>query len=182
MRRAFRYFSIGATNVAQPLIFTTLTAAVPAGTSGVQTYAVADSSVFQPNDWAIIGSSAGGDEERVLVTSIVDATHIKVVRRDNNGVFIAHANGAFIRLSMACATVYVQTKDGNAAAIFVGTQGVTTAGVNATKKLQQVALAAQPTEFLDTFNADSGPNPIDVGEVWVAGTLNDQYLPSFGVV
>lgn len=182
MKRAFKYVLIGATNVSQPLIGTTLTAAIPAGLTGLQNFAVADSSFFQPGDWMVIGSAAAGDEERLLVNSVPDATHIKLQKREDSAPFLAHANGAPVRLSILVNNVYVQSKDGNVAPLFVGIQGVLTDGTKMIAKIQNVAAGQQPTDFKDAFTSDSGPNPIDIGEIWIAGTVNDQYLPSLGVV
>lgn len=177
------YQAIAASNTAQPLIGTTLSAAVAASSGGdvaVRSYAVASSANFLKGDWIVIGSIAVGDEERLLIQSIPDATHIQVQKRD--GDFIAHLINAFVRLSINVANYRVETKDGNAGVIFVGTQGVTTAGVNAEAKLQPVPGGQQPTAYSYGFASDAGPNPTDIGEVWVVGTAGDSYLASAGVV
>lgn len=179
MRRAYKYIAILQTNVTQPLVFTTLTNAVPGGTSGAQNYAVGDSSLFDEGDWVIIGSQQGQDEERVLINAIPDGTHIQVQQPAGNGLFIAHNANVFVRPAIGVASLYVQAKDGNLGDLFIGTQGVLTDGTKAIKKMTKVAAAVQPNDFSDSPSTDCGPNPQDLGEYWIAGTATDSYLASY---
>lgn len=174
--RAFKYFSIAAGGTPQPLVGTTLGAAVqiPSSSDTLVSLAVADSSMFLAGDLAILGSP-GTSEERVQVTAVPDATHVTV-----RGVQKAHASGSFLRLSLLMNSLFIQTKDGNAGPIFVGMSNsldkVTGAFVIA--KLFNVALGGQPTEFGTTPTGVA--NSEDLGQIWVDGTTNDSYLPSVG--
>lgn len=183
MKRPTKSFTIASGGTPQPLVGTTLTAAAgPAGTDpngdpSNQIVAVADSSMFRAGDWIVIGTSAAGDEERVLIsTDIDDSTHIEIKLAKN------HLNGAFVRLSVLCQSVYVQTKAGNAGIIYIGTQGLVKAtGVNVIAQLIAVAATGvQPIEFSDPIRVS--PDASDIGEYWVDGTTGDGYLPTLTVI
>lgn len=201
MKRSFKYISIAATNVAQPAVGTTTTAAVPISAYPNQLIAVVDSSVFEQGQWGIIDvpiaaagipvAGAGVGEERFLVESIPDGTHIRIsIKGDGGnqgfgpcGCQIAHVSGVYIRAARLIANVYIQSQDGNANPLFISETPLgTTAGVRVIAKLQNVPAGQQPTDFKDSFTSDSGPNPMDIGEFWVVGTVGDKYLPSYGVV
>lgn len=183
--RAFKYFTITAGGTPQPLVGTTLSAAVVAPVaSGSQlavsdqltTLPVVDSSMFLKGDYAML-DSVGALEERVRVFAVIDATHIQVI-----GMQFNHANGAFVRLAVLANSIYVQTKDGNVGAIFIGLSSamVKATGVQVVAKLQQVGAGVQPTEF-STTRSGLG-NCDDLGQLWVDGTTADSYLPSIGQV
>lgn len=181
--RAFKYFTIATTGTAQPLIGTTLTAAVnPPGPSASQlaisdqltTLPVADSSMFLKGDWVELDSTGSAVEERCLVFAVPDATHIQV-----KGMQFAHASGAFVRLAVLVNDIYVQPADGNTVAMFVGTSSaLTTAGAFAIKKLIFTASGTQPQEFYISRRA-AGANPENIGQYWIVGTNPNTYLASF---
>jgi hypothetical protein len=179
--RAFKYFTIGATSTPQPLIGTALSAAVavpinvPDLNVALTTLPVLDSSMFSIGDWVMLDSTGVAAEERVLVFSVPNATSIKV-----KGMLNAHASGAFVRLAVLANDIYIQPADGNSAALYVGTSSSlsTTTGAFAIKKLLQTAGGTQPQEFYIARHG-VGANPEDVGQYWIAGTLNDKYLASF---
>ena len=177
--RAFKYFQIAATNTPQPLIGTTMSAAVavptnvPDLTAALTSIPVADSSMFAKGDWAMLDVTT--NEERVQVFSVPDGTHVKVV-----GMALPHASGAFVRLAVLANDIYIQPADGNSGALYVGNASTlsTTTGAAAIKKLIQTAGGTQPQEFYISRRA-AGANPEDIGQYWIAGTLNDKYLASF---
>jgi hypothetical protein len=181
-KRVFKKYTIVAGGTPQPLIGTTISAATgpggtdPNGDLSVVNVAVTDSSMFQGGDWAIIGSVANGDEERVWVKKVPDGTHVTVQK-----MALAHVNGSYIRLSIFCEAIYVQTTAGNAAIFYLGTQGLVKATyANVIAELIPVAASAvQPIEYTDPYYiADSG----DVGQYFVDGTTGDGWLPSLTVM
>jgi len=149
--RAFKYFTIGTTGTAQPLIGTTLTSAVVAAVTVPSTspsdalsiLPVADSSMFSVGDWVMLDSTGAAGEERVQVFTVPDGTHIQV-----KGMKFNHANGAFVRLAVLVNDIYIQPADGNTVAMYVGnSSALTTAGVFAIKKIVFVVAGTQPQDF-----------------------------------
>lgn len=176
MKRTFKYTPLAGTNAAQPAIGTTLTAAVAPSPIPV-TIAVADSSFFRGQDTAILDIQ-GANEERVLITAVPDGTHVTL-----SSIQFAHNNGVFLRLALLINNIYIQAKDGNAAALFIGNSPLSkNDGTLTMKKLVQVAAGTQPIDFLDTFTTGAGHNSFDSSEYWVVGTAADQYLVSLGIV
>ncbi len=178
MVRTFKYFTVVAGGTPQPLVGTTTNAAVAANTDldTPFTIVVLDSSMFLKGDWVVIGKPSSGSD-RLWVQSVTDSTHIKV-----KGQCAAYPTATYIRLSNLLQSTFVQTKDGNAGTIFIGTQDnmVTATGVFVCAELTKVAAGIQPIEFHD---GRFGPvNADDMGQFWVDGTTGDSYLPSFGVV
>lgn len=173
MIRAFKQFTIVAGGTPQPLVGTTLSAATLASATP-QSVAVVDSSMFKQGDWAVFGTVAGADEERQLVTKVVDGTHIKV-----NSLEKAHASGAFVRSGILINSVYVQRDLTGAGLLYIGAQGIVKATfANVVATLFNSA-TGQPIDFGDSRgdSTDAG----SAGDWWVDGTTNDKYLPSFGV-
>src|ERR1700719_3007148 len=169
MIRTFKYIALTAAGTPQPVFGPTLGAATVPGSQ--VSVLVADSSFFQKEDF--VNFDVGANEERTTVFSVPDATHIVVA-----GLTLPHASGTFVRLSGSISALYIQTKDGNTGAIFIGNNStmVKATGVGVIKKLQQVAAAAVPTEFNSTINGF--PGPLSFGEVWFDGTTADNILPS----
>lgn len=180
MLRTTKYFSIATTGTAQPLIGTTLGAAAGPNSNPDVPFIlqVADSSMFNGNgDWCIVGAPSAG-QERLMVTGVVDGTHIQVKGVLKN----SYASGAFVRLSVQVNSTYVQTQDGNAAAIFIGTADSMSTSTFAlcVAKLQNVPSGVQPTEWSDGRSGLA--NADDCGELWVSGTSGDKYAPTLGVL
>src|SRR5277367_3283863 len=121
-QRAFKYFSIAAGGTPQPLVGTTLTAAVvpPSNVKDPATaltlLPVVDSSMFLNGDWMMLDSTGAPGEERVQVFSVPNGTSIQV-----KGMLQPHASGAFVRLAVLTNSLYIQTLDGNTGAIYIGT-------------------------------------------------------------
>lgn len=175
--RTFKKFTIAAGGTPQPLVGTTLSAAILAN-PGQQSIPVADSSIFLQGDTIILDVNSGAPniEEMTRVDSVVDGTHIKVT-----GLQFNHAINAFVRSALKINSVYVQLTPGNLGLFFIGTQGLvkgTFAKVIAT--VLNTAAGVQPLDFSDarTF----GPNTSQAGDFWVDGTTGDGYLPSFGII
>lgn len=185
--RAFKKFTIVAGGTPQPLIGTTLTAAQPAvgaprdvqGPTGLYTYPVADSSMFANKDWIVIGKPSTG-ETRLLVMAVPNATSV-TVQVPRTGI-PTYANGTYVRLSALNNSCYVQTTQGNAGAIYVGTKDTLVIATQAfvIALLYPVTAPAQPVEFRDGRSGLA--NADDIGQYWVDGTTGDGYLPSFGAM
>jgi hypothetical protein len=181
-KRTFKKFTIAAGGTPQPLVGTTTTAATgpggtdPNGDPSVVTVAVTDSSMFFQGCRVVIGSIANSDEERVWVQKVPTSTSIVV-----QGMAKTHVTSSYVRLSLACEAIYIQTTPGNAANIYLGTQGlVKSTYANVIAVLINVAASGvQPLEYTDPYYmADAG----DVSQYWVDGTTGDGYLPSLTVV
>jgi hypothetical protein len=182
LKRTTQKFTITTTNTIQPLVGTTTSAATgpggtdPNGDSAVVTVAVTSSAMFLNGDWAIIGSIANGDEERVFVQKVKDSTHINV-----KGMTKTHVNGSFVRLAVLCQAVYVQTTQGNTGAIYLGTQSMvesTQVGVFAI--LYPFASPTQPIDYTDPYRVSQDGG--DVGEYWITGTSGDGFIPSLTII
>jgi len=123
-----------------------------------------------------VNFDVGASEERTVVASVADSTHITV------NLTLAHANGTYVRLSGSISAVYIQTLDGNTSAIVIGTKNtmVKATGVSCIVKLQPVASGVQPIDFNSTIAGF--PGPLSFGEFWFDGTTNaDKILPSVSI-
>lgn len=182
-KRIFQKYTIAVSNTAQPLIGTTTTAATGPfaidrnGDYGVMTVPVTTSTMFQNGDAVIIGSKANGDEERVFVQKVTDATHV-VLR----GMTKTHVSGSFLRLAEMCQSIYVQTVAGNAANIYLGGQSLNPTGdIDVIAVLIPVAATGvQPIDYGDPTRGIA--NGSDVGQYWITGTAGDGYIPSLTVI
>jgi len=182
--RAYKYFSITTTNVAQPMVGTTISAAV--GTSDrPQNIAVADSTIFDQGTWLIIDT--GSSEERMMITKIPDSTHVTVQIPGGilapTGCQKAHASGVAIRPSRMASHLFIQALDGNAQALFVGDDvSAKIDGTRCIAKIPAVFAGGVPGTYVENFSSSAGPNTLDMAQFWIVGTIGDQYLPSIGVV
>ena len=178
MIRTFKYVALTTPGVPQPCFGTTTSAAIApasAGTNSQVSIPVTDSSFFQPQD--PVNVDVGVNEERTLVVSVPDGTHIVVASLSK-----AHASGIFVRLTGPISAVYIQCIDGNTSAIFIGNKStmVKATGVGCIAKLQPVASGTQPIEFDSTIAGF--PGPLSYGELWFDGTTaGDKILPSASV-
>lgn len=176
-QRTFKYFTIVSGGTPQPLVGTTLSAALtaPLNPDTAVNAAVADSSMFLNGDWVVLEVDGAALEERVKVFNVPDSTHIKLV-----GVKNSHASGAIVRLGTAINSLFVQSKDGNAAPLFIGTSSAMVKAIGAfvIAKIVQVAAGTQPTELDSTRSGLA--NPDTMGQLWIDGTTSDSYLVSVG--
>jgi hypothetical protein len=187
--RAFKEYTIVAGGTPQPLIGTTITAAVgpvayPQGIPGpnaLLSITVADNSMFQSGDWAMIGKPSTG-EERLQVMSISSTTIVKALVPYPGGLTGTYLSGAYFRLGNAINSSFIQTIIGNSGAIYIGTKDtmVKAGYVFVVATLEPVTGTTQPTYFSDDRTAALDPD--DIGQLWVDGTTGDGYLPSYGVI
>ena len=174
--RCFKYFTIVAGGTPQPLVGTTLTAALSPPSQGSSVVAaVADSSMFMNGDYVML--DVGASRERASVYNVVDSTHITLANFN-----LAHANSTYVQLSGATFSVYIQTTTTNAGAIYLGNAStmVKATGVNCLAQLLNVGAGIQPIDFSD--NRSFGGSAIQIGDYWVDGTTGDKYLPSCGLI
>lgn len=170
--RAFKQFTIAAGGTPQPLVGTSLTAAVTPTSQDVQ-IAVADSSMFMVGDYAVLDTDASGAHarDRVLVTVINDSTHITV-----RTLTYAHANACPVAVGRTCANVYIQTTQANAGPIYVGTALLNKTGqINVISLLYQMP-SGQPIDWNQALPITA--NALELADYWVDGTTGDGYLPS----
>lgn len=184
MNRTFKpgFFSIAATGTAQPLIGTAVTAAVQKSTAAVNV-AVADSSIFELQDWVILvdPSTTPVTKERLAVVSIPDSTHVTVSAVKSGGVANNYTTSSFLQLGVSINNVYIQSKAGNAAVIAIGTDPAVSSstGAYAMTLLSPVASGVDPTWFSSSLTMAN--NPQTAGDYWVVGTAGDKYLASLGI-
>lgn len=179
MQRAFKYMAILNTNVAQPMYFTTLTAAVAASTdpdTQVKKVVVADTTLFLVGDWVLLVEAGGTNKEKANIVEIVDATHMTL-----RGTSLAHAVGAWVAFNSSTNSPYVETKLGNAASMMLATDydANMTTGLRCVATMPAVATgtpSSVSTARPGSFNPEGG------GNYWIIGTAGDSYLPSFGMV
>ena len=179
MQRTFGYISIVTTGTAQPLIYTTLSAAVNgpsnrnAGGSGLTSIAVTSSAIFVQKDYVTLMSLTGTNKERLMIESIPDATHI-VVR----GMTLARLATDLAVLSSTCVITTVQALDGNAAVLGIGNgpNASLTTGVGLVFKMVQTTAGTQPQYFSSALMGWANSESMD--DLWIVGTAADKYLPS----
>ena len=168
--RCFKIFT--ATTVAQPLIATTLTAAIRGSGLTAQNALVVDSSMFVNSDTVNLASVSAGvimSTEKAVQVQVVDGTTIK-------GIFAKdHAAGEFVILSWPCQNIMVQVDKSNvpAGSLFLGSnpQKVpTVAGANAFHDLALTLFYSGPQGFADADNTQN---------YWIiSSTATAGYLPS----
>ena len=133
-----------------------------------------DSALFLKADLVAIGLPSTATFEIQPVIAIADSTHITVARK------FAHASGEVVYLMSPASIIYIQEKDGNAGDLFIASnENGKVAGTFCIHRMAKVASAAQGAEWkVEQHGQDSE----STGNVWVVGTQNDTYLPSFSLV
>jgi hypothetical protein len=183
MQRTFRYIAIVSTGVAQPLIYTPLTAAVTgplekySGGSQLVSIPVTSSAIFVAKDYVTLMSLTGTNKERLMIESIPDSTHILV-----RGMTIARLATDLAVLSSTNVITTVQALDGNAAALGIanGPSGSLTTGAGLVFKMVQTASGTQPQYFSSALLGLGNAEFMD--DFWMVGTAGDKYLPSVVVL
>jgi hypothetical protein len=178
MLYSFKYFTIRSGGHPQPLVGALVAVAVTAGSN--KNIQVDDSSMFAIGNPVQIMEYDGTLLETCKVTLVPDGAHVTVASVANNHAGGVIGTGAWVVLAQHIQSTYVQTKDGNTGAIFLGTSVAMVTGTFArcVSKLMQVASGSQPTDFSDSRG---GPCNIDnAASWWVDGTTGDSYAPSFG--
>lgn len=177
--RTFQYYSIAATGTPQPLVGTTLTAALAANSNPDVPFlaTVASSAMFRQNDYFMVTNNSTGVQERIKVRSVPSGTTVQLQGVLNN----SYPSGSSVSLGILVNSTYVQAKDGNAGTLYIGNAwNMTSAGASLIAQLKAVASGTQPNEFRDGRSA--GINGDDSSDFWIVGNSGDSYLPSFGVL
>ena len=177
MKRGFKAMVVANAGTPQPLIGTTISAAIPAGATQVKVQ-VADSSMFLQGDWAVLIEANGTLRERVFIAVVPDSTHVTFKLVNN-----AHASGAFLQLAGACADVFVQSLDGSIGTFYIGTD-ITMVKATFAKviaKILPVNAGIQPDSF--STKTAGNMNADDISNFWIDADNNtDTYLPSISVI
>lgn len=193
--QAFKYFTIQSGGTPQPLIGSYLTAAVTqtqVTAAGMArdglvtlpiTVAVADSSPFVGAQYAQIVDPTTYVTEgflRVIAAPTSTSVLLQGILKPHPGG--AYGTGAWIALANYSQQIYVQAKDGNTGALYLGTSPkmVISTGVLVIAKLQTVTAGVQPTEFYTSRQGLADTEGL--GQYWIDGTTGDAYLPSAGLV
>lgn len=190
---AFKYFAIQSGGTPQPVIGTWLTAALtqPVVNAGYNftsqiysavTLTVNDTSMFAGFNYLNVIDPGTYATEKALILSVTDATHVLVQGLQNAHPGGVYGTGAWVALSCFGQNLYVQAKDGNAGALFIGTAPtlVKATGVSVIAKLQLVASGQQPYEFSTSRQGLADTETLS--QYWIDGTTGDSYLPSVGQV
>lgn len=175
--------SIAATGTPQPLIGTKLTGAVAPSDAPV-TVAVADSGNFEVGDTVNLYDNAGGypaATETLYIDAIPDATHVVVSLPQGQGVRGSYSTSGWLVLNVRANHLYIQSKVGNAASIWVGSDArmSSATGAYAIAELSAVT-AGQPIEF--TLQETVGRFPETPANLWVEGTAGDKFLVVLGML
>lgn len=191
---AYKYLTIQAGGTPQPLIGTWLTAAVtqpqinasqPAQNNlanNVVTLTVSDTSMFASANYAVVTDPSTFVAEKVRLGAVLTTTTMTVLGLQKTHPGGAYGTGAWVGVGDLCQNIYVQAKDGNTGALFIGANPrmVTSTGLYMIAKIQSVTSGTQPYEF-----STSRQGAVDTevaGQFWIDGTTGDSYLPSLGKV
>ncbi len=190
---AFKYFTIQAGGTPQPLIGTWLTTALTVSvvnaayntntqTATPITLTVNDSSMFKGFNWLNVIDPSTFTTEKALILSVPSSTTVQVQGLKNAHPGGAYGTGAWVALAGFGQNVYVQAKDGNTGALYIGTspQMVTGTGVFVVAKIQEVTAGQQPYEFSTSRQGLADTEVLS--QYWIDGTTADSYLPSVGQV
>ena len=165
--RCFKPYTV--TTVAQPLISTTLSAAITGNDATTQTVPVADSSMFVNSDTVNMSAVTGGPSTELAVQiQVLSATTVSGVFKKN------HASGEYMILSYPCMNTNVVSVGLHTltASVFLGFGPVlpTTVGVNAFWDLSANGNWAPPMALYDSDNT---------ANYWIIAASGTQYyLPS----
>lgn len=166
------------TGAAQPCFGDVLTAAVTTpGPHTDITVAVASTTRYRGGD-RIVLEPGTISEDTVLVETIPSST-VLLCRPEFGAALHAHANGAQILLSIACAEITVQARSTNANSIWMGTDGTIT-NVPAGSVIGEVY--PSPLALIFQKRLSIGTNPIRTSDLWMAGTSPDVAIVSAEVV
>jgi hypothetical protein len=190
---AFKYFTIQLGGTPQPLIGSYLTVAVTQAQANAannlnaqQSYplvlTVADSSMFVGFNWIDVTDPVTYATERVMITGVLDATHVQVQGIKNAHPGGAYGTGAWVALGALAQDVFVQGLDGSTAALYIGVtpKMVKATGVGVIFKLFNTAGGTNPFYF--STSRQGLANTECASQYWIDGTTGDTYLPSIGQV
>lgn len=165
---------LAANNSANPLIFTTLSAAVNPPITPGQTQevvpslaSVATSSIFRVQDLALV-EPGNTNQELVRIISIPGTGNLTATFKKQ------HASGSYMALQAPIASLYVQTVPGGAATIFLGNNKSMSNNSYLIAQINNSTAGTQPYDWTDV-ETGSGINPLNTNEYWAYGTAGDKY-------
>lgn len=180
MKRAFQYVSVVAAGTPQPVFGSTLTANVAPARNArddLTTVAVAASLWWNPGDYMLIDPLGANPELLGPIEGVPDATHVVVP-----GMRFPHASGVHAQLSISCFSVFIQTRVGNSALIYIGSSGLMNTG---TGRFCICALTPVTGTSLPTFLSDMVyglANVENPSNYWFDGATGDSILPSMSTM
>lgn len=192
----FEIQTIGSSSAVQPLLSTSLTAAIQAGivvdkidprsgypVGAPQTVAVANTDLFQADDllWLDTGASA----EKLVVQADPSTSTALVIRPVK-----AHASGAFLALYLQCDSFNIIPLSTNTGTLYLfawknafnvqpghGRKSLAPAmSAGAPVAPSQCLMASIPPAGQGISSDVFGANPINTSEYWVGGTINDSFI------
>jgi hypothetical protein len=136
---------------------------IPVTVGSTTRYRVGDRIVLDPEQT---------NQDTLLVERIVSGT-VMNCNSESNVPTHTHASGAIIQLSIAVIDVILQAPNGNAAAVWIGSDDtVTVAGGSAFYELPATTAPAQPAEFRQSQSG--GYNIARTSDGWMIGTAADK--------
>jgi hypothetical protein len=163
------------TGSAQPWFGDVLTAAfAPVGDAGPQKVTVASTTFYRVGDRIILGIGQAG--ANVLMVDRVFSATVLYCRSEGGAALKAWNNSTIIALAINVSLITFQGVDGNAAAIWLGSDNtVTVAGGSAFRQIQKVAAGVIP-DWWEYRTATSGQNSLNTDLGWMIGTAADKIL------
>jgi hypothetical protein len=192
--RTFATMAAQSSTVPQPLVGSWITAGIGAAsanpfiaTLGVQTTVGNDATnIFKAGDRALLVDFDGTDTEDVVITAVLNNTVTIGVNKDTGvATRFGHASGAFgagtfIIFHGLVNNFYLQMQDGSTGPDYLGNAFNMTATFRRIVKMKGIASGAQPIDYSATMNFFG--NPIDISELWLLGTITDQYNVALEIV
>jgi hypothetical protein len=162
------------TGFAQPWFGDVLTAAVglPNG-AGIIAVNVASTTRYKVGD-RIYLDPGQTNQDLLLIDSIPSSTVLNC--RSEGQTTNTHANGALVQLHLSVIDVQIQAVDGNAGAVWLGSDNTVTAsgGGSAFRQLQKVTGGQTPNEWRSGYGIDHNESMTSDG--WMCGTSTDYAL------
>jgi hypothetical protein len=167
MIRSFGIITLAGTS-ADPLFSDKLTAAFSnISSGGVYQATVANSAIYQVGDRWIFGAGSGSPTNCMMVTKIVDSTHVQFMSEGNAAVSNWNS-GTVLALDIACAQILIQSQTGNSASGYLGSDStVTNSGGGSA--FAQIATGGAYTLGIAQWNC------LRTTEAFLAGATSDKY-------
>ncbi len=178
----FRTFGLQTlTGASQPLFGDKITAALPIPPAGIDPIVtVANTAIYQAGDrFTIAPDTASADT--LLVTTILTSTTMQCTSQGGAPLH-AHSVNAIIALSIPCAELIVQLKDGTTGNAVLGSDNTVTAtpGGNVVAIIYKTTAGTPTTPFRATNSATF--NMVRTDDLWIIGTANDTFIAAAEVI
>jgi hypothetical protein len=160
---------------AQPWFGDTLTAAValPRG-DGTIVVTVGSTTRYKIGDRIYL--DPGKSNQDLLLIQTIQSSTVLICISEGGATTNTHANGALVQLHLSVIDVQIQALDGNAGAVWLGSDSTVTAtgGGSAFRQLQKVTAGQTPNEWRSGYGADHDIAMTSDG--WFCGTSTDYAL------